>query len=92
MSCWQIVSPRRGGPDNSRVPPDKSEVSVKANFSLAVFEYRLFRQRGSGPRLWKSHAESLCGGRSFTNHRFGLNINHDFYANIPSPRDARAPN
>jgi len=52
---------------------DKSEVSVKANVSRAVPEHRCNCQRGWGPRLWKSHRESLCGGivRS-TNHRFGL--------------------
>jgi len=54
-------------------PFDKSEVSVKANFSRAVPRHRCNCQRGWGPRPWKSHRESLCGGtvRS-TNHRFGL--------------------
>src|SRR5438477_1291999 len=33
--------------------------------------------RGRVPRLWKPHTESLCGGTHSTNHRFGLNINHD---------------
>src|ERR1019366_10786333 len=45
--------------EERRVPLDKREGSVKAKISRAVPRHRFFRQRGRGPRLWKSHAESF---------------------------------
>jgi len=49
-----------------------------AQFTWAVRKHRGVRQRGWGPRLWKSHAESFCGGTSFHRpSRFDPNGNHD---------------
>jgi len=48
-----------------RVPLDKSEGIVKGIVLLGGAWAPLVCQRGWGPRLWKSHRESLCGGHRF---------------------------
>jgi hypothetical protein len=64
-----------------------SSIRAKAlsrhTYLLQCFEHRVIAREGGGPRLWKVHGESLLGGIVSTNHRYGLNVDHDFSMRTP---------